>query len=300
MKRKVIRQANQAYTITLPIDWVRKNNITKNSELNLEVSGKSLIINSNHPVAGKSVSINVNGLNSRNIGMNIIAAYAQGVDEIEIVSDEDISPTILRCLNSLIGYALVSHESNRYLVKDIHPGNYSSLDEIFKRVFQMILLFYEAAIKDIFGKQTETMESLKARDGEVNKFCLYLQRAINKMSYEDQTKGRIVFTYSFALEKISDEIERLWRTNLKYKVKKTPEIKKLLETSKEGLEKAFELYYQFNRKKIEEIYVIRDGVRKKSLELKELDPSTTRFVRHGVKIVEEAADLNHLALMKQF
>jgi len=299
MKRKIITQANQALTITLPIGWARENNLSKNSELDLKVVGKSLVINSDSPISGNSLKVNFNNLTSKNIYNQIVAFYSKGLDEIEIISEKDISSLITRCLNSTIGFALVSQSKDKFIIKDINPGNYPNLDEIFKRVFQMILLFYEAALKDIFGKQKETIESLKSRDREVNKFCVYLQRAINKMSYENQIKGRIIFTYSFELEKISDEIERLWRANIKYKIKKSDEIKKIVELSKEGLSLAFDLYYQFNSKKIDEIYAIRQKVRDKSLKLKKLDPSTTRFLRNAVKIVEEAADINHLALMKQ-
>lgn len=298
MKRKVIKQANQAYTITLPINWVRENNINKNSELALNISGKSLIINSDQPLTGKILKLDLSNVEKKEIYRYLIACYAQGIDELEIICNKDVSATITKYLTALIGYALVSQEGNKYLIKDINPGNYPNLDEIFKRVFQMIILFYEAAIKDIFGKQKETLENLKTRDIEVNKFCLYLERAINKMSYEDQVKARTLFTYSFELEKIGDEIRRLWRTNIKHKVKKTPEIKKIIEMSKESLGKAFDSYYQFNNEHIKEIYELRHKVRLKSLALKSLNSHTTRFIRNAVKIVEEAADLSHLTLIK--
>ena len=45
MKRKVIKQANQAYTITLPIEWVRKNKISKNSEVDIQIREKTLMVN---------------------------------------------------------------------------------------------------------------------------------------------------------------------------------------------------------------------------------------------------------------
>ena len=44
---------------------------------------------------------------------------------------------------------------------------------------------------------------------------------------------------------------------------------------------------------------LREKVRDRSLKLKGLDSNTVRFVRHAVKIIEEATDLNHLAIMKQ-
>jgi phosphate uptake regulator len=297
MKRKVIKQANQAYTITLPIDWVRKNNIDQNTEVEVTESEKSLIITNTGKVQTKSIKLNVTGFNEKNIYRHISALYTKGIDEIEITSDEDISAHILPALNNTIGYALLSQNKNVFVIKDIGGVNYSDLDEIFKRVFQMVLAFYDSAIKDIFGEQKETEAGLRARDGEVNKFAFFLQRAINKMSYSDPIKGRALSTYSFELEKIGDEISKFWRTNVKYNIKKSSEIRQLAENSLKGLELAFEFYYQFNSKKAEGLYALREKVRADSLKIKITDKNTIRPIRHIVKIIEDAADLSQLTLM---
>ena len=119
------------------------------------------------------------------------------------------------------------------------------------------------------------------------------------MTYSDPINGRILFTYSFALEKIGDEIQRMWKTNIKYDVKKTKEIYELAKLMKEGLEESFDLYYQFKSTKAEKIYEIRDTVRTKSLKLTKTNPETVRFIRHIVKIIEDATDLNHLTIMRK-
>ena len=297
MKRKVIKQANQAFTITLPIEWVRKNKINQNSEVEISDEGKSLVIINNKEIEKTKAKLNADTLNQREISRTINSFYARGIDEIEISSKSDISSNIVSSLRHTIGYALVSQEKEIYSIQDMGGTNYSDLDGIFKRVFQMVLLFYESAITDIFGKEKETIESLISRDTEVNKFCLYLQRAINKMSYPKAIDGRILFTYSFALEKIGDEIQRMWRTNVKYKIKKTPQIQELMKISFEGLSKAFDFYYQFKLSTAGEIYKLREEVRTKSLNLLKINPPTARFVRHIVKIIEDAADLSHLTLM---
>jgi phosphate uptake regulator len=299
MKRKVIRQANQAYTITLPIDWVRKNKIDKNSEVDLAVNEKSLIINSENTDFGGSIKLDVSELSPRNIHEHLTALYARGYDEIEITSDKDISSIITSRLSSTIGFALVSQSKDKYIIRDISPSNYPNLDDIFKRVFQMLILFYDSAFSDIFGEQKETLENLKSRDIEINKFCLYLERAVNKSAYQNPVNSRILFAYSYMLEKISDEIERAWRTNIRYKPKKSKEVKELVSLSKQCLEKAFDLYYQFNPKIVDGIYSLREKVREISLKVKDKDPETIRFVRHNVKIAEDLADLNHLALIRK-
>jgi len=298
MKRKVIKQANQAYTMTLPIEWVRQNNITKDSELDVTLSDKSIIISNTAGVEVKKSKIIFSNLNERALNAQIKALYAKGVDEIEISSKQDISSLIYEALQETIGFALVSNTSDTFIIKDIGGTNYSELDDIFKRVFQMVLLAYDLAIKDIFGKQKETMQGLDSRDREINKFCIFLERAISKMSYPNQINSRVLFAYSFALEKIGDEIHRLWRTNIKYGIKQTEAIKSLTESSNQGLSLAFDIYYHPNPENIDKLFNIRNKTRGKSMDLLKLEPNTARFVRHVVKIVEDAADLSHLSLIK--
>jgi len=295
MIRKVIKQANQAYTITLPIEWVRENNIEKNNEISLEILDKSLIIKNTHGVSIKKSKITIDYTNRGLIGRRIQALYAQGIDEIEIYSKEDIGSIMIDVASELLGYALVSQDKNLYILKDIGGGNSSNLDEIFKRVFQMVLMFYEASINDIFGKESETHESLDSRDMEINKFCLFLERAINKMSYSDPIKGRILFTYSFALEKIGDEIHRLWRANINSKTKKSKKLKELMLLSKEGLDLIFDFFYNTDLKIIDNIHRIKQKVRKDSAEFTKTGEN--ELARHAIKIIEDAADLGHLSLM---
>jgi len=299
MKRKIICQANQAYTLTLPIKWIRDNGLNKNSEVEVEEKEKDLIIRSNERVLGESVKLDISELDEKSIHRHLTSLYARGVDEIKLISNENISQKIIPILNQMIGYALIKEDRPNYTLKDLNFGGYSNLDEIFKRVFQIVLSFFRSAIDDIFGKEEETPESLLNRDREVNKFCLYLQRSINKMSYPNSIDGRIIFTYSYALEQIGDEIQRLWKTNIKHKPKKTKEIKNLMELSLEGLSRSFDLYYAFSSKKSKDVHKIRDTVRKNSMKINSKNPELIHIIRHIIKIVEEAADLNHLTLMKR-
>jgi phosphate uptake regulator len=297
MIRKVIKQANQAFTITLPIEWVRDNNIEKHNEVELEIQDKSLVIKNTHGVSVKKSKVTIDYIDRGLIGRRIQALYASGIDEIGIDSKEDIGSSLIDVASELVGYALVSQDKNHYVIKDIGGGNYSDLDEIFKRVFQMVLMFYESAISDIFGKESETQDDLDNRDSEINKFCLFLERAINKLSYSDPIKGRILFTYSFALEKIGDEIHRLWRSNINNKIKKSQKLKELMLLSKEGLDLIFDFYYNSDLKTIDAIHKIKQKVRKNALEF--IKTGENELARHAIKIIEDSADLGHLSLMNK-
>ncbi|MBT6689819.1 phosphate uptake regulator PhoU [archaeon] len=293
MKRKVIKQANQAYTLTLPIDWVRANKISEKCEIDVVVDGRSLLVSNEGGVVKKKAKLDVSGFEYRNVYRHINALYAKGVDEIEISSDKEISSLIIKLLNSLIGYVLVSQEDGKYVIKDISGGGYGDLDEVFKRAFQSVILFYDSAISDVFGAGIESESSLRMRDLEVNKLCFYLQRAINKMSYGDAVRGRSLFSYSLELEKIGDDILRFWRANLGKKIKKTKELREIVDLSRKCLHWTFDSYYRFDSKELEKVFDLREKVRKKVAVIKGQDV----FARQALRIAEGAVDLNHLVLM---
>jgi len=300
MKRKVIKQANQAYTITLPIEWVRQNKINEKTELEVTPEEKSLIIRSTTgKVEGGKIKIDVDELSTRSAHIMVGALFAKGVDEIEVNCNKNISEKLMSACANTLGYAIVSQEKNKWIIRDIGSADSQDIDEIFKRIFQMILAFYDSAINDIFGEEKETEENLGLRDREIDKFCLYLQRAVNKMSYQNAIDGRTLFTYSFELEKLSDEIERLWRTNIKYKVKKTKPLRELADLVKTGLEEAFDAYFMFSLSRVGECTKIREKVREDSLKYYKANPETMRFIRHLVKIIEEANDLTPLNIMRR-
>jgi phosphate uptake regulator len=301
MKRKLIKQANQAYTLTLPISWVRKNNLDKpGSEIDLDEQERSLVLTNKGLTQTRKVSIDLsNKKGSRGVGSAISALYAIGIDEINIRAKEDISILLIESLNENIGYALISKEKESYIVRDVGGSAYSNLEEIFKRVFQMLIIFYESAVDDIFGREIETMEGLHKRDREINKFCLLLERAVNKMSCTDIIQSRIIFAYAIELERIGDEIHRLWRTNIQNNIKKTPAIRKIFDYALEALEKSFDFYFGLDNEAQEKIVVIKKKAREDLLRIGKQDAVVSQLLSYILKIVEDASDLIHLTLMKK-
>jgi len=294
MKRKLIKQAGQALTITLPIEWIRDNGLKPGDEIELEQIEKNLVLKSDKKILTGSIKLNMNNFNTRMKYSYINSIYARGIDEIKLISDAKHPPD----LNQNIGYAVLVKEGDIQIIRDVSGVTSENLDDIFKRVFQMIMSFYDSAIDDIFGDNNEKYENVRKFDVEINKFTLFLQRSIMKLSYPDPAIGRIMFAFSFNLEKIGDEILRMWRINIKEKVKKDKEVKEIVLLSREMLHKAFEIYYRATPEKIKEIIALRNKIRDKSTKLFNINPSTAKFLMHAIKISDDSTDLSHLSIMK--
>ena len=119
MKRKIIKQANQAYTITLPIEWIRSNNLSEKTEVDLEIKEKTITITTNSKSKEEKISLEVENFEIKEIAAIINALYAKGIDEITFKTSKEISSELIKILNPNIGYALTEHKKDTYTIKDI-------------------------------------------------------------------------------------------------------------------------------------------------------------------------------------
>lgn len=294
MKRRLVRQAGQAITITLPIEWIRENNLKPGNEVELDIVEKSIIIRTGNKSVGKSVELKTGELKQRITRDYIHSAYALGIDEIIIESDINI----YKILGESIGYAVVKQKSDTYTIKDISGTEYTNLEEIFKQIFQMLISFYDKVITEIFINSKMDMDLITQLDSDINKYTLYLERAIIKHAYDDNTLGKIMFAYAYALEQIGDEIYRAGRTAITYSIKNKNSLKQIYDISNNSLLKLFELHYQFSNEKLQQLMDLKEEIRRKTEKLK-TDNHTTLFLSHAVRITEESSNLIQLILMLQ-
>lgn len=295
MKRKLVKQAGQAMTLTLPIDWIRSNGLKAGDEIELVENEKDLILKSNHKIIGKKIKMNFETFTKRERFIHIHAAYAKGVDELEIIAENNYYPN----LNQTIGFAVTKQKENSFTIKDLGGNSEQDLDEIFKRVFQMVLAYYETASNSILNDEKVDFDTINAKDQEINKFILYLERNIIRLSSPNPETGKIMFAYAFALEIISDDIIRFWRNNLKQNTKKTKEFKKAIELVSKSLEKTFAVYYYCREQDIKELITLKEALRKIINEASFKSQNEALSYTYLLKIAETNTDLTHLSLMRK-
>jgi phosphate uptake regulator len=295
MKRKLVKQAGQAFTLTLPIEWIRHNGLNVGDEVDIIDRGKNILVKSGKKTLTGTIELNIKRFSNRMKYTYINSAYALGVDEIDLETEEGY----YHDLSQNMGLALVSQKDDKSIIKDLSGVSPENMDEIFKRAFQMLMEFYDKAVENIFEGDKETIKTLNKIDGEINKFTLFVERAIMKSSYPSSTMGRIMFAYSFELEKIGDEILRLWRSGIQLKIEKSKRVKDIINITRDALQGSFEVYYQTSHSKIKELFNIKDNFRMKFNKLEKIDSDTMQFLMHSSKIMEDSCDLIQLALMRK-
>ncbi len=292
MRRKIIQQAKQAYTITLPIDWVKNSKLKAGDEVEITSDGKDLIIKTDNRQFGGEITIDAKDMNTRIIYNYLNAAYTGGFDQVNIIN----YTFEMLDLNQMMGYAVVTQKKDICTIKDISGSTFENLEEIFKQVFQTVIAFYELAIEDISNQKKGVTSNIRKKDDDINKYALFLERSMIKKGATDSVMRKIMFTYAFELEKIGDNIFRIWDSEVLEK--KTDEITiELLKLSKQCLEKTFAVFYQTSPEKLKELFALRDKVKDKTEEALKKHKNSRKAIIYALAITEDCVDLTQLSLM---
>ncbi len=195
MKRKLVKQAGQAITLTLPINWIRENNLKAGDEIELEFNEKDLILKSNKKTKVGILDLDTTSFNKRMKYIYINSAYATGIDEIRLETEKNYCHD----LNQTMGFAVVEQKGTKQIIKDISGDSSADLDEMFKRVYQMILSFYDRAIEEIFGKNNLKLEDIKKISGCSVKYLSLLENIktlVEKSETSDKLDPLLIFLHS--------------------------------------------------------------------------------------------------------
>jgi len=149
MRRKLVKHGEATMMLSLPAKWLKKFNLGKGDELELEERDSGIFITTGNTLSNKNkVVIDVNDI-FPNVLINrvMIALYERGVDELEIKFEKysQIKDFHNRVMNELIGFEVIKQTPNSILIKDIAKPEKQDQKEFIQRLF----LILDSMIKDL-------------------------------------------------------------------------------------------------------------------------------------------------------
>src|SRR3989344_9275411 len=88
MKRKLIKQGENALTVTIPKEWTQVRKLRAGDEVDFDVHDDCIIVHAQKEIHDKKTSIHFPASNSAVYIFFLANAYCKGFDEVEITFDE--------------------------------------------------------------------------------------------------------------------------------------------------------------------------------------------------------------------
>ncbi|MBS3149818.1 phosphate uptake regulator PhoU [Candidatus Woesearchaeota archaeon] len=242
--RKIIKFGKSSYVVSLPSDWIKKNNIKKGDQIFFEESSNNALIfkinNTPNKIIKKKININSTNKSLIDIERLIISYYVKGYNTFAIIDNNMAtrSKKIKAILQNLIGLEILEQTQKRLEAKDLTDINAISIEGLIKRMDIIIRSMMEDSVNCLSYNKKEienAIQSINDRDNDVNRltflgyrvlrFYFNYPHLINNKNLSNQ-KIFLNLTAIDNLEKIADTIKR--RTRLYYKINKDQEYKKEL------------------------------------------------------------------------
>ena len=248
MKRKVIQIGNFTKVVSLPTDWVRKYNIGKGDELDIEEKGNQLIIYSLLNKRILKANIDLRNVEKEIAWPLLALLHKKGYDEIKIRFD---NPEILSIIQKKISSTLMSFEvieqtKNSCVVKNITYGQEAELESLLRKIFSVTISLSRNSLDYINTGNVERMEELYSLEETNNKLTNLCERILNTTNMD--INNRYLYHTIWLLESIADEYRDLCKSVTDNNIKLQKETVQIYKKVNSLLNDYFLLYYSFSLK----------------------------------------------------
>lgn len=195
MLRKLIKQGSTSLVVSLPIEWVRANQLKAGNEVEITHKDNLVNIKTKGDKSLLKYNLQVDSLDEMTLYINLLNLYRKGFDEIRIISKSnkimdyetnkqiDIFKSIKKWIPRFLGWEIITQDP--IVIRDITGESSEDPDKLLQRVFFLLNSFVDEEITAISSKN----QLPEANEFYMTTFKLinYTIRTYNKRSQSTHT-----------------------------------------------------------------------------------------------------------------
>ncbi len=296
MKRKLIQMAGKTIIVSLPSEWVKKYNLKKGEEIDVEEEGRRLTITTSKEYGIEKAKVNLKGATERVTRWTLAALHKSGYDEITLEHDEKETVKIIEEMikDLFTGFTIMEQTKDRCVLKSISKDLESEFEPALRRAFLVTLSMGEETLECIKNQNFKGLKDLIAKEHMNNQLTNFCERLLNKKGYKDYKKTCFMYVIVWNLEKVCDNYKYI--CNLLKDVKKIEihkEVIKLYEQANNFFKSYYELFYNFDINKLSELSIKKKEIEKEARKMvKGKNEIEIELVDHLLGVILQTTDFS--------
>ena len=168
MRRKIIKQGNNSYTLTLPVNWIREEKLELGGEIEINQEDNHLVISLPKDIRRqeKAFEIEIKDYNERTIRNILNQTYRKGYDKILVKIPDKTQLEDIRDItrNTLLGFEVITENGDHCIIQNIAEPSGDNFYAILRKIF----FYIEDESKEILEDLTNKKYDLKKRQHNKN------------------------------------------------------------------------------------------------------------------------------------
>ena len=205
LQRKLIQLSPSTYVVSLPTEWLKKQNLKKGSSVVMDVTDSSVHIESSSRRVKPKISVDLHGLNERMVRWYISALYKKGFDELEINYDTEEQFTLIQKIQAetLMGYELVETKLQCCVLKNVIIEDEKEFETMLSKAFMVTVQMAEKVHKSLQLGVFENPQNFFDDEVMNNKLTNFCEKLINSGKHAVSYPS-FLYLIVWNLEKIAD------------------------------------------------------------------------------------------------
>lgn len=180
MRRKIIKQKT-AFTLTLPIKWIREHKIDVNGELDIEEEGNKLILSAENKAKPEEISLNLVNSEMEYCRIMIENHYLKGYDILYVsFHDANVMPVIQNIVSNLTGIEVVKQNKNSCVISQTAMPTTDEFKSLFNRCISILSYTLQIVEESITANTYDRIDEINQLTKDARRFLLFLTRTIHK------------------------------------------------------------------------------------------------------------------------
>ncbi len=182
MRRKIIQQKS-AYTLTLPIKWVRDHHLEGKAEVEVEEEAEALVIRTEKKVIVETISLTLEKSTPEYYRIMIENHYLKGFDVLNCkITDVKAFSIIQKVVSNLIGFEIIEHREGFCKITATTQPSSEQFGTLLNRCFNIISYSQSLVKEDLARSSFPRLSEIEAQSDDARRFLLFCTRALHKGS----------------------------------------------------------------------------------------------------------------------
>ena len=189
MKRKLVKHGEATMMVSLPAKWLKKLDLGKGDEIDIEEKGKNLLIGAEESQKGpREITITITKENKHDISPILSHAYRRGFNRIILTGEiSDVSKNIRKITNNLLlGFEVTYSSKEKILVEAVSAIDETKYEAILTKIFAILRETHAIMHEDFKNNKLRDLAEIEEIRHQQDKFILFCRRKLINSSYEEK------------------------------------------------------------------------------------------------------------------
>ncbi len=265
MRRKIIKQGNHSYTLTLPVDWIREQKLEQGGEIELKQEDNYLTISlpKDLRVEEATIQLPTKEYNERTLRNILNQTYRKGYDKIILLSPKKQQLEDIREItrNTLLGFEVTNENKEKCIVQNIAEPSSENFDSILRKIFFYIEEDSKEILQELKSSKTKSQKKIQHNKDAVDDYTNLCRRLVIKEKVGGTKNSYLLFIVISRLSLIYHAYYYMYKFAASQKrLSLSKETLELIEQTNQMFSLFHEAFYKKDIDKAHQIGILKDNL----------------------------------------